>query len=139
LLAGGTLPAGTQATDPDGLASGALLYRMELAPGQSREVDLLAPLIGGMPFKSNDWSAAAMQARTAQDWRERLDDVRIDVPPAGRALVAPLRTATAHMLVSRVGPRLQPGTRSYARSWIRDGAMISEGLLRMGRIDAVRE
>src|SRR3546814_12992418 len=35
--------------------------------------------------------------------------------------------------------RLRPGTRSYARSWIRDGAMISEGLLRMGRTDAVRE
>ncbi|KAG1319051.1 hypothetical protein G6F63_014925 [Rhizopus arrhizus] len=43
------------------------------------------------------------------------------------------------MLISRVGPRLQPGTRSYARSWIRDGAMISEGLLRMGRSDAVRD
>ena len=43
------------------------------------------------------------------------------------------RTALAHMLISRVGPRLQPGTRSYARAWIRDGAMIGEGLLRLGR------
>src|SRR3546814_12271793 len=66
-------------------------------------------------------------------------DVDIDVPPAGQALADTLRTATAHMLVSRVGPSLRPGTRSYARSWIRDGAMISEGLLRMGRTDAVRE
>ena len=36
------------------------------------------------------------------------------------------------MLMSRDGPALAPGTRSYSRSWIRDGAMISEGLLRMG-------
>ena len=50
-----------------------------------------------------------------------------------------LRTSLAHMLISRIGPRLQPGTRSYARSWIRDGVMISEGLLRMGHADAVRE
>ncbi|GAB3318485.1 discoidin domain-containing protein [Luteimonas notoginsengisoli] len=139
LLADGELPDATWVEDPTGLASGALLYRMELAPGESREVDLLAPLIGDMPFKANDWSASDMQAQTAQAWRERLDDVEISVPPAGQALADTLRTATAHMLISRVGPSLRPGTRSYARSWIRDGAMISEGLLRMGRTDAVRE
>jgi len=139
LLAGDELPDATGAEDPTGLASGALLYRMQLAPGESREVDLLAPLIGDIPFKSNEWDASALQAQAAQAWRERLGDVRIDVPPEGQALADTLRTATAHMLISRIGPRLQPGTRSYARSWIRDGAMISEGLLRMGRTDAVRE
>ena len=72
-------------------------------------------------------------------WRDKLDRVHIEVPPQGQALVDTLRTATAHMLISRIGPRLQPGTRSYARSWIRDGAMISEGLLRMGREDVVRD
>src|SRR5690606_36303470 len=137
LLASRELPKATRAEDPAGLASGALLYRMELAPGESREVDLLAPLIGDMPFKANDWSAADMQARTAQAWRGQLDDVRIDVPPEVKALADTVRTATAHMLISRIGPSLRPGTRSYARSWIRDGAMISEGLLRMGRTDAV--
>ncbi|MDN5782038.1 MAG: discoidin domain-containing protein, partial [Luteimonas sp.] len=140
LLAGGALPAITHVDDSTGLASGALLYRMQLAPGESREVDLLAPLIGDTPTtKGSDWDAAALQEQTAQAWRDRLDDVRIDVPPDGQALADTLRTATAHMLISRIGPRLQPGTRSYARSWIRDGAMISEGLLRMGQTDAVRE
>jgi len=139
LLASGAWPDATQAQDADGLASGALLYPVTLAPGETREIDLLAPLIGGMPFKNNRWDPAEWQARTAQAWRDQLDRVRIRVPPPGQALVDTLRTATAHMLVSRIGPRLQPGTRSYARSWIRDGAMISEGLLRMGRTDAVRE
>jgi len=36
------------------------------------------------------------------------------------------------MLLSREGPILRPGTRSYARAWIRDGAMIGEALLRLG-------
>jgi hypothetical protein len=36
------------------------------------------------------------------------------------------------MLLSREGPILMPGTRSYARAWIRDGAMIGEALLRLG-------
>jgi len=33
---------------------------------------------------------------------------------------------------------LKPGTRSYDRAWIRDGAMMSEALLRMGRADVAR-
>ena len=41
-------------------------------------------------------------------------------------------TATAHILVTRSGPALQPGPRRYTRSWIRDGAMMSAALLRMG-------
>ena len=34
---------------------------------------------------------------------------------------------------------LRPGTRSYDRSWIRDGAMISEALLRMGHGEAAAD
>ena len=139
LLHDGVRPRTTTASDPDGLASGVLLYEIALAPGERREVDLLAPLIGDMPLKSNHWDPVGWQLQTAQAWQEKLDVLRIRVPAQGQALVDTLRTATAHMLISRIGPRLQPGTRSYARSWIRDGAMISEGLLRMGRTDAVRE
>ena len=128
--------------DQTGFASGALLYRAWLAPGESWEVDLVAPMTGG--FQDGIASAPpeegdVMQQHVAQQWRSKLDRVHIEVPPQGRALVDALRTATAHMLISRIGPRLQPGTRSYARSWIRDGAMISEGLLRMGREDVVRD
>jgi hypothetical protein len=129
--------------DQTGLASGVLLYRAWLAPGESREVDLVAPMTGGFdgglaPPSPLD-PAEVLQARVAKQWRDKLDRVHIEVPPQGLALVDTLRTATAHMLISRIGPRLQPGTRSYARSWIRDGAMISEGLLRMGREDVVRD
>lgn len=132
------------ATDEDmtGLASGALLYRIKLEPGESREVAWLLPLEGGIAYDhvgTTGFDAGAAQERTAAQWRKKLDQVRIQVPAQGQALVDTLRTATAHMLISRIGPRLQPGTRSYGRSWIRDGAMISEGLLRMGREEVVRD
>jgi F5/8 type C domain-containing protein len=128
--------------DATGLASGALLYRIKLAPGESREIAWLLPLEGGLAydhFSTTGFDAGAAQERVAAQWREKLDQVRIEVPAEGQALADTLRTATAHMLISRIGPRLQPGTRSYARSWIRDGAMISEGLLRMGREEVVRD
>jgi hypothetical protein len=46
-----------------------------------------------------------------------------------------LRTSLAYILISRDGPMLRPGTRSYARSWIRDGAMMSEALLQLGQAE----
>lgn len=138
IASGAELPRASAAVrDATRLASGAWIYEMELAPGASRQFAWVAPLIGDAPLPDG-FDAAAAQAETAAAWRDKLDRVRIDVPPAGRHVVDTLRTALAHMLISRTGPRLQPGTRSYARSWIRDGAMISEGLLRMGREDVAR-
>jgi hypothetical protein len=60
------------------------------------------------------------------------------VPPAAQPLIDTLRTALAHVLINRDGPALQPGSRAYERSWIRDGALTSEALLRLGHEDVVR-
>ncbi|MEB1529991.1 discoidin domain-containing protein [Xanthomonas sp. WHRI 7945] len=133
---GAALPQ--QASDADGLASGALLYRGRLAPGEVREVALLIPQTGAQALPAG-FDPAKAQQQVAAQWREKLDRVQLHVPAEGKALADTLRTALAHMLISRIGPRLQPGTRSYSRSWIRDGAMISEGLLRLGRADVARE
>jgi hypothetical protein len=131
-LASGDLPRSRQASDDTGLASGALLFRMRLQPGESREIDWIAPLSGAFDA-GGGFDPQVAQAAVAQDWRGKLDRVRIRVPAQGQRIVDTLHTALAHMLISRTGSRLQPGTRSYARAWIRDGAMISEGLLRLGR------
>jgi len=138
-LADGRRPATTRVVDPTGLASGALLYRMKLAPWEMRTIDVMVPMTGSGAMARRWWDAEMLQADATAMWRDKLDQVRIRVPPQGQALADTLRTSLAHMLISRIGPRLQPGTRSYARSWIRDGAMISEGLLRMGRPEVVRE
>ncbi|MEO5566306.1 MAG: discoidin domain-containing protein [Luteimonas sp.] len=131
------LPRSHQASDGTGLVSGALLFRIRLQPGESREVDWIAPLSGDPLTARVDPQVA--QAAVAKDWRGKLDRVQIRVPPQAQHVVDTLRSALAQMLVSRTGPRLQPGTRSYARAWIRDGAMISEGLLRLGREDVASE
>lgn len=135
-------PAAQRVDDPTGFASGAFLHTFELAPGESRTVGFAAPLIGAPPrIETTDAPAwlAAERERVAARWRATLDRVRIAVPPAGRALADSVRTALAHILISRDGPMLRPGTRSYARSWIRDGAMIAEGLLRLGDTQVARE
>jgi len=50
-----------------------------------------------------------------------------------------VRSALAHILIERDGPALEPGPRSYRRTWIRDGALMSSALLRLGHEDVVKE
>ncbi len=125
--------------DPTGLASGAFVQSVSLAPGETREFSYLVPMTGDFPEFSPTCDARNMQDTVAALWRDKLGQLSLRVPAEGQPVVDTLRTATAHLLISRIGPRLQPGTRSYARSWIRDGAMIAEGLLRMGRPEVVRD
>ncbi|QQQ03522.1 discoidin domain-containing protein [Lysobacter enzymogenes] len=136
---GGSVATGVD-NDRNAMASGALVYRVTLAPGQSREFAWSSALIGEDDGRFVDLAEAAERQRVvAQQWRDKLDRVKLRVPASGRHVVDTLRTALAHMLISRTGPRLQPGTRSYARAWIRDGAMINEGLLRLGREDVAEQ
>jgi hypothetical protein len=123
--------------DEFGYASAALGYQLTLAPHASATVGVVVPLSGPPVRPDLKGEAPATwlkreQAAVMAAWRERLHRVSIDVPAPGQPLIAALRTALAHILMSRDGPVLRPGTRSYARSWIRDGAMIAESLLRVG-------
>jgi hypothetical protein len=126
------------AVDPAGLASGALAWDLVVAPRAAAHVVVSAPLFGAPPARPGGdpeaWFAAALAASRAA-WHARLDRVGFRVPDDGRPLVATLRSSLAYMLVSRDGPILRPGTRSYARAWIRDGAMIGEALLRLGHAE----
>jgi hypothetical protein len=146
--------AAQQLTDATGLASAALVYDLRLQPGQSVSLGLVAPLpvqrdsasgpaapIASSTPAPSAYSMAELtqqRAQTLAAWRERLDRVVIRVPAAAQHVVDSLRTALAHILVSRAGPVLRPGTRSYARSWIRDGAMMAEALLRLGHEQEAR-
>ncbi|HKE95890.1 MAG TPA: discoidin domain-containing protein, partial [Povalibacter sp.] len=124
--------------DETGFASGAMLYDLSLAPGEAREVVIDLP-----QHADSTRPAAPLQASAAGDvaaqWREKLNRVQLELPPEVQAGYDTLRTALAHVLINRDGPGIQPGSRSYERSWIRDGAMTSEMLLRMGHADEARE
>ena len=118
----------------EGLNSGALFYNFDLAPGESKFVSLSFANEGGA---FGEWNS--IYTATKAHWRETLDRVTITVPEEKQWLADTVQTSLAHILMSRDGPMLKPGTRSYNRAWIRDGAMIGEGLLRLGRGDVARE
>ncbi|PZU00380.1 MAG: carbohydrate-binding protein [Brevundimonas sp.] len=131
-------PAGDPAatTDATGLAAAALTYKVTLQPGETRTVGWVSPLSGNALAPEPMGQAAAVletvETRLAAEWRTKLDRVELTLPPAAQRIEDALKSSLAHMLMSRQGPILQPGTRSYNRSWIRDGAMMAEGLNRLG-------
>jgi len=140
-LAAGELPAATAVEDPNGWASAAAVFKLQLAAGGSADVVVALPLDGGLaprPAGAGDASEvyeAALRRETA-GWRERLDRVTIELPADGADLAATLRANLGFILVNRDGPAVQPGSRAYDRSWIRDGALTSAALIRLGHLDA---
>ncbi len=133
------LGEGAVAADATGLMSGAMLYSVTLRPGETRSFGWVSALDGPRPALPATGSIEAaldtIQSRIATGWHEKLDRFDLITPPEGQRIEDTMKTSLAHMLMSRQGPALQPGTRSYNRSWIRDGAMMAEGLNRLGHAD----
>ncbi len=72
-------------------------------------------------------------------WRDAIERVTIELPPSASRVLNTLYANLGYILVNRDHAGLQPGSRSYARSWIRDGSLEATALLRMGRPDVARE
>ena len=111
-----------------------LVYPLDLAPGEKRRI--VVAMSDGEPAPP---PFARAEAETLAHWREVLGRVTLTVPPAKQAFADTVASTFSQVLTSRDGPMLKPGTRSYNRAWVRDGAMMSEALLRMGRADVARE
>jgi hypothetical protein len=142
-------PGLTRVRDDSGFASAVLLYRLDLPARGTRRLGLTAPLAGSPALPDSEpageqaGDAAAwldrQRAATAAEWREKLNRVALSVPPAAQPVADSLRTALAHILINRGGAALQPGARAYARSWIRDGAMMADELARVGHAAVGRD
>lgn len=126
-------------SDASGLMAGALLYDVTLQPGETRTFGFLARLAGPTPDLQPTASVEAVldgaEDAVAAEWRGKMDRFDLILPPQAQRIEDVAKSSLAHMLMSRQGPIIQPGTRSYNRSWIRDGAMMAEGLNRLGHAD----
>jgi hypothetical protein len=139
----GVLPASTAASDWEALAAGALVWRLVLPPRAAREVHVRVALAPGVaplatpPADPDAFVAAALAKETAR-WSALVGRAELALPGEAADLARTARASLGHILVNRDGPRLQPGSRNYERSWIRDGALTSSALVQLGHADAAR-
>ncbi|QWT19583.1 hypothetical protein KPL74_17775 [Bacillus sp. NP157] len=146
-VAGGPAPTGGAGAaaglvDESGFAQGALVYTVHVPAHGHVDLGLVVPVkqddAVAMPADASAWLGEHADAVAAL-WREKLNRVDVRVPSVAQPIVDTMKSGVAQILISRDGPALQPGTRSYSRTWVRDGAMMLEGLLRTGHDDVARE
>ncbi|HUP50133.1 MAG TPA: hypothetical protein VNA04_15210, partial [Thermoanaerobaculia bacterium] len=139
----GGAPAGVE--DPFGSASGAMSWSLPLAPGETRDVVITVPF-HARPAALRQWLSAAEAARRAEEelavatseWASRLGRVAFHVPRSAQHIGRAIRSNLAYIMINADGPSIQPGSRSYDRSWIRDGSLTSAALLRLGHPEEVK-
>ncbi|HWJ21965.1 MAG TPA: discoidin domain-containing protein [Gemmatimonadaceae bacterium] len=154
MLRRGELPKSPLGDDrTSGRASAAFAYRLDLPAGESRDVYLALLPLANDSVRFARWYMAG--AGTAGDsigrahaeralaasraaWGSLLGGVSVTLPPSAARVSESLRTTLGYILINRNGPAIQPGSRSYMRSWIRDGSLTSAALLRLGRADDVK-
>ncbi|HEV7242473.1 MAG TPA: amylo-alpha-1,6-glucosidase [Thermoanaerobaculia bacterium] len=96
-------------------------YASKLLQFDSRDVTIEIPL--GPPLSTQ---------------HSALSTFSLDVPAEPR-IAKTIAAQLDYILMNLDDKAIHPGSRSYERSWIRDGSLTSEALLRLGRYDTVRE
>jgi hypothetical protein len=124
-LHAGKVPDSSEVVDPFGYASGALAYDILLDSNAEKTITLS--------------SLQQPPSENIAAWKQALNSVEIHVPENAMQLVNTLKSNLAYILINRDGPAIQPGSRAYARSWIRDGSLTSTALLRLGQSAAARD
>jgi hypothetical protein len=61
------------------------------------------------------------------------------LPAEATGIERTVKSTLAYILINRDGAGIQPGSRSYERSWIRDGSMTAAALMRFGFQEQARE
>jgi hypothetical protein len=142
----GHLPRMQAVADPRGFASGALAYPLSVASGDTAEVIVAIPLhpASQPPMHARNEGPSREAERllraSSERWTRELNRFSLRLPEAmhGEEIANTIRSQLAYILINRDGPSIQPGSRSYDRSWIRDGSLTSAALLRLGHADEVR-
>ena len=141
----GRLPAAPNVRDTFGHASGALAYAADVDSGSSAVVEVALPLhAASLAWVERERvlgprAPRDREADTRRLWRQAVERVTIELPPSASRVVNSVYANLGYILVNRDHAGLQPGSRSYERSWIRDGSLEATALLRLGRADVARE
>ncbi|MFH0735605.1 MAG: discoidin domain-containing protein [bacterium] len=139
------MPASTSVFDEHGYASGVIQYQINLKPGEIKSFYVSIPFYNQNDF---NYETAAKNYgeyyknelnKTQLLWKNRLNNVTFKLPKTGNKIINTLRSTLAYILINKDNHGFQPGSRSYERSWIRDGSMTSSTLLKLGITDQVKD
>lgn len=133
LLRSGKMPLNKSAVDQNGLANGVLKYSLHLNPGETSELYLVVPFYGKKTdISPGNYNVANDFSHSNEFWKAKVGHVKFNLPESGDRIVNTYKSNLVYILINRDKAGIQPGSRSYERSWIRDGALTSSALLKSG-------
>jgi|LSQX01.3.fsa_nt_gb hypothetical protein len=137
----GIIPEQKAVSDPKGLASGLLKYSIRLQPGELTEFFLVVPFYDQQrdPLMLGNEKIREEFQKTNKFWEDKIDLIRFNLPQSAEKILDTYRSNLVYILINRDEAGIQPGSRSYERSWIRDGSLTSSALLKAGIVEEVRD
>lgn len=129
------------ATDDFGLCGGIVKYSIRLKPRQTHTIFAIAPYHSNKIDKSELYINNVIDtiAKVSHNWRKKTEQVKFNLPSSAHDLIKTYRSNLMYILINRDIHGIQPGSRSYERSWMRDGSLTSSALLKAGITDEVKE
>ena len=76
---------------------------------------------------------------TKEFWESKVNHIKFNLPKSADKIINTWKSNLAYILINRDNAGIQPGSRSYERSWIRDGSLTSSALLKSGIVDEVKD
>jgi len=144
-LSQGRVPSMLRITDRVGFGSAAIEYALDARSGEMKDYHVVVPFhtwpgspTPNMNAESADFYISLAHSATISMWERILDRFQVTLPASARSIINTVKSNLAYIFINQDGPRIQPGSRSYERSWIRDGSLTSTALLQMGVQDQVR-
>jgi hypothetical protein len=135
------IPINKTAFDESGLANGIIKYSMHLNPGEQQVFYLAIPFYKQKPIDEKVGIEYNFQGfdQTTEFWKTKVDHIKFNLPASADRIVNAYKANLVYILINRDKAGIQPGSRSYERSWIRDGALTSSALLKSGIVPEVKD
>lgn len=145
-----SLPPCHDVNDPQRGASAAAAYDFDLSPGKSQSWVVCVPFSNvaakqaavAKPLLTAADPVALVEARRqaiVKQWKAAVSTFDLLLPAQANDIANAIRSTLAYILINRDNVSIQPGSRSYERSWIRDGSLTATALMRFGLAREARD
>ena len=141
LIRNEVFPSKTSVNDPNHMASGVIKYRIHLDAGAKDGFYIVAPFYDIRP-PDEELGEVGISLKCAEEidfWKKKTDHIKFNLPSSADRIIDTYKSNLVYILINRDHAGIQPGSRSYERSWIRDGALTSSALLKSGIVPEVRD
>jgi hypothetical protein len=142
LIRHGQLPQNNSAENKNGYANGVIKYSIHLESFKNSDINIIVPFYGGEISEERmiSYDDLFNQHKNDSDfWKSKVDHIKFNLPPSADRIINTYKSNLVYILINRDKAGIQPGSRSYERSWIRDGALTSSALLKSGIVQEVKD